>query len=425
MIVQVASKDQSFRAVPKMRAPSESTATLQTPPGRGGIAVILLRGPSAERILGEVFRPLRSHACGGEGVLQLGHLVADGQVIDEAVVHRHSGLVEINIHGGGAAAKATLDLLAKRGAKVAESAPGRDESFATGHPRWNNPAVGREMLEALSEARSALVVAALTEQWSAGLSRLARNLLDALRDTASRPGGAASRDTADPAAACPELRDAARGRGKMQRVLRPAEVVLVGPPNAGKSTLANALVGRQVSIVHGAAGTTRDWVRELALLEGVPVWVTDTAGIWALPREPAGPDASERARIEAEAIRRARGRAEEADLVLVIGDGRRVETPDWLHARNVLRVSGQCDVGRVWAAADAVVSAVSGQGLDALRAQVLEALDLGDFDPGRAAAFTRRQAGLLDAAAAALEKGKRRDACDALRQLLEGQTGGN
>ena len=84
------------------------------------------------------------------------------------------------------------------------------------------------------------------------------------------------------------LRRAAGRLALIRRLLEPAEVVLAGPPNVGKSTLANALIGRQVSLVHDQAGTTRDWVRHLAVLCGVPVHVTDTAGLWDAP---AGVDA--------------------------------------------------------------------------------------------------------------------------------------
>jgi tRNA modification GTPase len=126
------------------------------------------------------------------------------------------------------------------------------------------------MLEALPQAASELVVAAVSQQWSAGVSQLA----------------------SDPDVSAELLRSAARRLPMMQKLLSPPEVVLVGPPNVGKSTLANAIVGREVSIVHTIAGTTRDWVREQALLGGVPIWLTDTAGLFDFPHDPHGRNSS-------------------------------------------------------------------------------------------------------------------------------------
>jgi len=373
----------------------QTTATLQTPPGKGGIAVIALIGPEAEQILHAVFRPGASHPGAGAGVLQLGRLVADGQVIDEAIVCRCDGGVEINIHGGPAAARATMKLLARHGAVAAPAAPAAPRSFPAVHPQWRNPAIGAEMIEALALARSARTVEALAGQWSGGLSALARGEPDAA-----------------------ELRGAADGLRVMQRLLHPAEVVLAGPPNAGKSTLANALVGREISIVHRRAGTTRDWVRELALLEGLPVWLTDTAGIWDVD-ESASTDPDTTA-VVAEAVRRARHRAEGADLVLLLAAGEAAAMPEWLHAKCVLRVATKCDAVDPVGSADVNVSAHTGAGLDELRSAILRTVDLGDFDPTVARAFTSRQERLLLEAADALDADDPERARQKLDELLEG-----
>jgi len=370
----------------------ETSAALQTPPGKGGIAVIALAGPDVGRILAAVFRPLKSHAQTGPDVIRLGHLVADGRCIDEAVVHQREGFAEINIHGGPAAARAAMELLAKHGARIVASAPA--ETFQTAHPRHNNPAVGREMLEHLPLAASSLVAAALTQQWSAGISELAAG--------AVRSPGPASR-------LAEALRDASGDLETMTRLLTPPEVVIAGPPNVGKSALANALVGRQVSIVDESAGTTRDWVRELTLFWGVPVWLTDTAGLW----EPPLP-------VDAEAVRRARHRAENADLVLLLGASRRIEVPPWLHARNVLKVSSKCDILAPAGNAEAAVASLTGQGLDELREKILVSLHLDAIDPARAMAFTQRQADLLARAADAIEAGDADLARQQLGALLKG-----
>ena len=350
-------------------------------------------------MLGELFRPFRSHADAPAGAIQLGRLVdAGGEALDEAVVARApGGAIEINIHGGPVVAQAVLQRLGDLGAAIEPARTAATESFGAAHPRWNNPAIGAEMLDVLPDAASEFVVAAISQQWSAGLSKLA----------------------CDPDTSADALR-AAAGRFEVMRKLQsPPEVVLVGPPNVGKSTLANALVGRAASIVHETPGTTRDWVRELALLEGVPIWLTDTAGLFEFPDDPHG--------IDAEAVRRARCRAEQADLVLLLSAGENpTETPDWLHAKNILRIAAKCDLYPRRGGApvpprsdveeklagqeprqpqdacdhfEAVVSAETGEGLDELARSILTALGLARLDPATPAAFTKRQAELLIAAA--------------------------
>jgi tRNA modification GTPase len=380
---------------------SPLTATLQTPPGRGGIAVIALSGDGCADVLAEVFRPLRSHAAGGNNVLQLGRLMDGREVIDEAIVCCRPGACEINIHGGPAVARRTMQLLAARGAIIQPAESAATKTFAPAHPSWNNPAIGLEMLQVLPQARSELAVSAITQQWSAGLSRLAAEALAAQKTEAveSLP---------------PRLRAAGQTLAVMQRLLNPAEVVLAGEPNVGKSTLANALIGREVSLVHAQPGTTRDWVRELAVLGGLPVWLTDTAGLWEAD-----------APIDAEAVRRARHRVEQADLVLLTSAERTTAVPDWLHAKDkkILNVWAKADLAPPPAGfAGPAVSAHTGEGLEELKQAILAALGLADFDPARPMAFAPRQADLLARAANALDAGDTASAYRCLEDLLAGQT---
>ncbi len=391
-------------------------ATLLTPPGRGGIAVIHLTGPGAIESLRPVFRPLSSHAAAGAHALQLGRIVGeDGAVLDEAVVCSTPEGIEINIHGGPQVVRSTLERLGRCGVRVAvASAP--QGGLPAAHPQLDNPAVGREMIEALSDAQSPLAVAALTRQWSAGLSRLARQALAGVA-AAEAPGG--SRDELADA-----LRRAGRALPRMTRLLSPAEVVIVGPPNAGKSTLANALVGRAVSIVHEQAGTTRDWVRELALIDQAPVHLADTAGLW---QQAEG--------VDAEAVARARRCAEQADVILLTegADGEEFVFPPWLEGQCVIPVRTKADLlprsesgaaGGSPAPRNAgeslAVSALTGDGLSQLRRAILLRLGLEGFDPAEPMAFTPRQAGLLERAAQAIDEGRVERAAQRLGELLAG-----
>jgi len=376
----------------------QTTASLQTPPGRGGIAVIMLAGPRARAVLGGVFRPWPSHSAERDGHLQLGYLVDGERRIDQVVICRHPGGIEINIHGGPQVAREAMTVLKRSGATPTEASPAAAATFPTAHPTWDNPAIGAEMLTALPRARSPLVAEVLTRQWSAGLSRLARQTVQQLDTNAL-----AEATTAD------VCRAAAEALGITSRLLDPPEVVLAGPPNAGKSTLANALVGREVSIVHRRAGTTRDWVRELALLDGVPIWLTDTAGLWTSNDS-----------IDAEAVQRAHARASEADLVLLLSAETPAELPRWWQADRVIHVASKCDELTGQTGADVSVSARTSRGLDELRYAIVTGLGLANIQTGAPMAFTPRQSARLAEAASALDDGNACSVRTALVHLLEG-----
>lgn len=369
-----------------MTAPPRTTrACLQTPPARGGIAVLALAGPDAAGILARVFRPRPSHAAAGPGVLQLGHLVDGPSILDEAIVtFTDADTAELNIHGGPRVTQAALELLHRHGAHIGP--PQTCPSFPPAHPRWDNPTIGQEMLACLGNARSALVASTISQQWAAGLSELACS-------------------TPSPEA----LHAAADGLAVASALLEPRDVVLAGPPNAGKSTLVNALVGRPVSIVNELAGTTRDWVRELASLDGVPLWLTDTAGLWDAP------DA-----IDAEAVRRARQCIGRAHLVVLLAPHHGPEIPAWLDPAKTLPVASRCDEKPSQRPGVLTISALSGQGLDTLRHAILARLGLEHLDPRRPMAFTPRQARLVRSAADALDLRHNALAAQRLDELLRG-----
>jgi tRNA modification GTPase len=479
----------------------DASAYLQTPHGKGGIAVVVIQGQGARLALSRIFRPLASHEAGGDGLLQLGHIVDGPTVVDEAIVRAGAGSVdgqalrasggicavgaarecenvEINIHGGPIAAQAVMELLKAIGVQTvgapaceAQVPKGRrpGATFNPSHPQWNNPAVGVELLNCLASARSQFVMLALARQWSGGISRLARQTMDwldgrekwgaspSVPKLARQALAAIDRGQAAALPFAAALREAAGSYAAMRRLLEPPRVVLAGAPNAGKSTLANALVGRPVSIVHETPGTTRDWVSELALIGGVPIMLTDTAGIWeedaGTPRRQDAKTKSERSEhlaeaVDLEAVERARQQIGQADVVLLLVNEDGGSPVNSQPAGSV----GQRDAGglvpsgakiiRVWAKADlaglrhavaataaqagprdnfdVAVSAINGEGLEQLGQRILHALGLAGFDPCDPHAFTARQADLLVAAAEAVENGGLDAGRDRLAELLLG-----
>ncbi len=389
----------------------QTTAICQTPGGAGGIAVILLAGPDTRRIVEAVFTP-RGHADSAPDRLTLGEIRDDSRRLDEAIVTVTDSLdgdgqatAEINIHGGPRVTQRVLQLLENTGAIVSPDAPAamaEPDLWPRSAPGRNNPAIGDELLTTLPSARTAKTVSILTHQWSAGVSELAERALrliyaDGVYDALSLAA---------------ELRAAADFWPVVRRLLDPPEVVLAGPPNAGKSSLTNLLIGRRACIVTDTAGTTRDWIRELADLAGRGVWLTDTAGLWS----PADP-------LDAEAVRRAFSRIYRADLVLAVFDASAPpdETdPTWRRLRadpNILPVANKTDL----AAAPPNIVGVSTdtrEGLPELTADILRRLAIDAIPDNCPAAFTKRQAGLLSNVADALDNADAPEATPALRYLL-------
>ncbi|MBC7987646.1 MAG: 50S ribosome-binding GTPase, partial [Sphingomonadaceae bacterium] len=159
-----------------------------------------------------------------------------------------------------------------------------------------------------------------------------------------------------------------------ERLRDGVRVALAGPPNVGKSTLLNALIGREAAIVSEAAGTTRDVIEAPVVLDGIAFLFTDTAGL----RESA--DA-----VEREGVRRAREAVERADLILWLG------AADDAPQGRAIRIHAKCDLG---GGGGLAVSALTGEGLSALRERIVaEARDL--LPRGDQLALNARQRGAL------------------------------
>jgi tRNA modification GTPase len=178
------------------------------------------------------------------------------------------------------------------------------------------------------------------------------------------------------------------GQGK--RLMDGLHVVIVGAPNAGKSSLLNALAGEDRAIVTDIAGTTRDVLRETIQVEGLWLTLVDTAGLR---------DTVET--VEAEGIRRARGELDKADIILAVLDDSRQDTQDlaeelkgctgsilWLHNKSDL--SGHAIERQVNAdGAHLWLSARSGAGLEALKKELSRAAGGGEAGSGSFSARTR------------------------------------
>ena len=288
--------------------------------GRAAVAVVRISGPRAadavRALAGDLPKPRRA---------ALRRLVHDGVALDDALVLWFPGpasytgedAAEFHVHGGRAVVEAVLEALASEGLRLAEPGEFTRRAFETGKLDLTQAEGVADLIDAETDAqrRQALgqLGGALSQRYDAwrGLLVEALAMLEAAvdfpdeelpEDVAARARPGLEVLEAEIVAA---LGDASRGR----RVRDGFRIALVGAPNAGKSTLLNALADRDAAIVTSTPGTTRDIIEVPLTLGGFKTLLADTAGL----RE------TEDA-IEAEGVRRARAWAADADLRLWVID---------------------------------------------------------------------------------------------------------
>lgn len=349
--------------------------------GRGAIAVLRLSGAGTGAIVARLAGPLPRPRYAS-----LRHLrdPADGDVLDEALVLWFPGpgsytgedSAELHLHGGPAVIAAVGGALAALGARPADPGEFTRRAFLNGRMDLTAAEGIADLIDAETEAqrRQALrqadgALARLYGGWAERLTRLLAHqeaAIEFAEDDLPTDLGDRARDGA--AALRAEIAAHLADGGRGERLREGLLVAILGAPNAGKSSLLNALAGREAAIVSARAGTTRDVVEVRLALAGVPVTLADTAGLREATDE-----------IEQEGIRRARRRAEEADLVLAVfaaDVAPDAETLAWVTpgalvlANKVDLAAAPTTIGGVEPLA---VSARTGQGLDALRARLAEA----------------------------------------------------
>jgi tRNA modification GTPase len=361
---------------------TRSPAVIQlTPPGRGAIATLLVEGPKALAVVQSSFRSASDRPLDAVAAdrLAFGHVGPEPG--EEIIVRvRSAESVELHCHGGQAAVALVHRVLVEQGCRpVSWQEWARQGSEA---PR------GAAALLALAEARTERTAAILLDQHHGALSRA----VDAVRERLEQDDSDGARKGLEET-----LAQAPTGL----HLVQPWRVVVAGPPNAGKSTLVNAMVGYARAIVDPQAGTTRDLVSAITAIDGWPVELCDTAGLRdaAHPVEQAGVDVARRSLAD-------------ADLVLLVFD----LCQPWSAAEQEL-VSAQPEAIVVHNKADlapgAVTSRPPGHRVSALDKEGIEdllraiAVRLVPHPPERGAAvpFTADQVSTLFRASHALGQG--------------------
>ncbi len=389
----------------------------------GAVAVLRLSGENVDTIASKCWKSL-----GGKRVEQLppremtlGVFSGAEGVIDPQCMavrmpaprsYTGEDIVEFHCHGGAVCARAVLRELLRAGARLAHPGEFTRRAFLNGKLDLTQAEAVMDLVSAGSDAALRLAGRQLDGTLGRKVAELQDALQDILAEVESRLDFPEEElDFRPPETLCAQLGRVAEELSRLASTRNQGEVlrdgvalVLAGPPNVGKSSLLNLLLGRDRAIVSELPGTTRDTIEAPAQIRGIPFRLVDTAGVRT--------DASDA--VEHAGIERSRASVAEAGLVLWVYDATQPYAeqawPNWEHNGAILFVANKCDLLPSGTPASQPpegraipVSALRNEGIDQLVAAMEEAV-LGGHPAQSDIAVAARHADLFEHAAEALTK---------------------
>lgn len=304
---------------------SSTIAAISTATGSAGIGIIRISGKDCFDILKKIFVPKNNNNNIKGYTIKYGNIVDNGRIVDEVLVsyfvnpksYTKENMCEINSHGGSIVEKEILELCLKNGAELAKPGEFTERAFLNGRIDLTQAEAIMELIESKNEKEARESVNQLKGSLSKEINKIEEQLLSTITSievTVDYPEydieEVENRD------ALKELNDAKKNLLRLKdgfnkgKILKDGiKTVILGKPNAGKSSLLNAILKEDRAIVSNIEGTTRDTIEEYININGITLKMIDTAGIRNTENE-----------IEKIGVEKAKEIANQADLIIAIFD---------------------------------------------------------------------------------------------------------
>lgn len=322
---------------------SDTIAAIATAVGDSGIGIVRMSGKDALPVADKIFvsRGQKIPSAFKTYTTHYGWVVSGQNIIDEVILtvmrsprsYTKEDVVEINCHGGIVPLRRVLELVLENGCRLAQPGEFTKRAFLNGRIDLAQAEAVLDIIKAKTDSALKVGLQQLKGRLSKEINSIRDSLLDILCGLEANIDfpeeeitPASSRDISSRLDSINRDLKRILDSSKSGRILREGiSVIICGRPNVGKSSLLNALLKQERSIVTPIAGTTRDTIEEIIDIKGIPVRIVDTAGII----EPAG-------LIEKKAIARSKKYVESADLVILLFDNsKRLDAQDELLMRRL------------------------------------------------------------------------------------------
>ena len=411
----------------------ETSAAISTAMGEGGIGIVRMSGPQCFAILEKIFVPKQAQSIEDIAgyTMKYGKIVHPGttKVIDEVLVsyfkspksYTTEDMCEINSHGGIMVLKMVLEACLQAGASLAEPGEFTKRAFLNGRMDLSQAESIIDLIQAKSEKEAQASTQQLEGQLSQKIRGIQGILLDLMADIeASIDYPEYDIEEVTNPEMARKLEDVSQSLNQLEKSFETGKIlkegiktVIVGRPNAGKSSLLNAILHEERAIVSDIAGTTRDTIEEMITIRGIPLKLIDTAGIRKTEDE-----------IEKIGVERALKLMKEAELVIHIMDGTEALTAEdstilsQIQDKNAIILLNKMDQGDIGLENEALlqktkkkiikISAKLGDGMEEMYQEITKMFQLEQLQSDSEVIITNiRHKNLIHRAEEASEKAKR------------------